>query len=149
MSLIFDYTYKAGPKKQVVLMGTQAFNNLLTSIQSHIHTLNFEVGILEEQVMALTTSSEGHGRQTRQAADSLVKAQDKLRKTRTAIEELKKFFVKIKRDWKKPQPGSLDMLSGHLPSVSPPLLTAIRKMFVSSSLTRTSSLRISRGTCLT
>jgi hypothetical protein len=58
----------------------------------------------------LTTSSEGHGCDTRQAADCLVKTQHKLREARTAIEELKKFFVKMKRDWKKPR----DRVIGHV-----------------------------------
>jgi hypothetical protein len=54
-----DHTYKAGPKKDVVLMGTEAFTNFLESIQAHIGTLSIAVGILEKRVMALMARSEG------------------------------------------------------------------------------------------
>jgi hypothetical protein len=40
-------------------MGTQAFTNFLISIQGHIGTLNNTVGILEKQITASTTRSEG------------------------------------------------------------------------------------------
>ena len=35
-----DYTYLAGPKKEVVLMGNRAFDDLLASIQAKIGNLN-------------------------------------------------------------------------------------------------------------
>jgi len=54
-----DYTYKAGPKKEVILMGTKAFTNFLISIQGCIGTLNIMVVILEKRVRLLTVRSEG------------------------------------------------------------------------------------------
>jgi len=63
-----DYTYKAGPKKEVILMGTKAFTNFLISIQGCIGTLNIMVGVLEKQVRLLTVRSEGSGPNVEQAA---------------------------------------------------------------------------------
>ena len=106
----FDYTYKAGPKENVVLMGIKAFTNFLRSIQGHIGTLNNTVGILEKWITALTTRSEGGSPNAEQAARELVETQGQLSKTRTAIEELKKFFMKMKKQWAK----SKDRVIGHV-----------------------------------
>ena len=105
-----DYIYKAGPKKEVVLMGTKAFTNFLISIQGHIGTLNSTVGVLEKRVTTLTARSEGGGPNVEQAASELVETQGELSKTRTAIEEVKKFFVKMKKQWTKPK----DRVIGHV-----------------------------------
>ena len=106
----FDYTHKAGPKKNVVLMGTRAFANFLKSIQGHIGTLNNTVDILEKQITASTARWEGGGPDAEKVARDLVEAQSQLSKTRTAIEELKKFFVKIKKQWSQPK----DRVIGHV-----------------------------------
>ena len=91
-------------------MGTKAFTDFLISIQGHIGTLNNTVGVLEKRVTALTARSEGGGPNAEQAARELVETQHELRKTRTAIEELKKFFVKMKIQWTKPK----DRVIGHV-----------------------------------
>jgi hypothetical protein len=57
----FDYTYKAGPKKEVVLMGTKAFADFLRSIRGHTGIMNNMVYALEKQVTALMARSEGSG----------------------------------------------------------------------------------------
>ncbi|KAG2075854.1 hypothetical protein BDR04DRAFT_1210431 [Suillus decipiens] len=69
------YSYIAGPKKQVILMGSKAFHNFLISIKGHISIMNSTVDILEK-----------------------------------AIEELKNFFVKMKRQWTKLK----DQVIGHV-----------------------------------
>ncbi|GBE88767.1 hypothetical protein SCP_1401720 [Sparassis crispa] len=89
------YSYVAGPKKKVVLMSTKAFTTFLISIQGHIGTLNNTVGVLEKWVTALTARSEGSGPNAEQAAGEL---------------ELKKFFVKVKKQWTKPK----DRVIGHV-----------------------------------
>ena len=91
-------------------MGTRAFTNFLRSIQGHIGALNTTVGILEKRVTTLTARSEGGGPNAEQATGELVETQRKLGKTQTAIEELKKFFVKIKKQWMKPK----DRVIGHV-----------------------------------
>jgi hypothetical protein len=98
-----DYTCKAGPRKEVILMGTNSFTDFLTSIQGHIGILNTTVGVLEKRVTALTVRSAGGGPNAEQAARELAETQCEMRNTRTAIEELKKFFVKVKKQWTKPK----------------------------------------------
>ena len=100
-------------------MGTKAFTNFLISIQGHIGILNFTAGILEKRVTTLTVRSEGGGPNAEQAAGELLESQRELGKTRTAIEELKKFFVKMKKQWTKPK----DRVIGHVvwaPPISAP-----------------------------
>jgi hypothetical protein len=98
-------------------MGTRAFTNFLISIQGHIGTLNNTVGVLEKRITALTARSDGGGPNAEQAARELVETQCELSKTRMAIEELKKFFMEMKKQWTKPK----DRVIGHVvwaPSVS-------------------------------
>ena len=42
------YTYLAGPKKNVILMGNRAFDHFLASIQAKIGNLNNTITILEK-----------------------------------------------------------------------------------------------------
>ncbi|KAF8344369.1 hypothetical protein F5887DRAFT_1134608 [Amanita rubescens] len=110
------YSYVAGPKKEVVLMGTKTFTNFIVSIQRHINDMNITVKYLERVTASLTAKSEGGGPNAEQA-EELVETQCKLSKARTAIEELKKFFLKMRKQWAKPK----DRVIGHVvwaPSVS-------------------------------
>jgi len=91
-------------------MGTRAFSNFLTSIQGRIGTLNTTVGILEKRATALTARSGSNGPNAEQAAGELVKTQQELDEIRTAVGELKKFFVKVKKEWTKPK----DRVIGHV-----------------------------------
>ncbi|KAI1791811.1 hypothetical protein LXA43DRAFT_1136373, partial [Ganoderma leucocontextum] len=104
------YSYVAGPKKEVVLMGTKAFTDFLISIQGHTRTLNNTVGVLNKRVTALTVRSEGGGPNAEQSARELVETQHELSKIQTAIEELQKFFLKVKKQWTKPK----DRVIGHV-----------------------------------
>jgi len=78
-------------------VGTRAFTNFLISILGHICTLNNTVEVLEQRVKTLTARSEAGGPNAQQAVGELVETQRELEKTRTAIGELKKFFVKVKK----------------------------------------------------
>jgi hypothetical protein len=91
-------------------MGAEAFTNFLMSIQEHISTLNDTVGFLEKRSTTLTARSEGGGPNAEQAAHELVETQRELSKIRTAIEELKKFFVRMKKQWTNPK----DRVIGHV-----------------------------------
>jgi hypothetical protein len=104
----FDSIYKARPKKKLVLMGTKAFTNFLISIQGHIGTLNTTVGLLEKRVTALTAKLGGPN--TEQVARDLVEIRRELNKAPMAIEELKKFYAKITKQWTKPK----DRVIGHV-----------------------------------
>ena len=91
-------------------MGTKAFTDFLTSIQGHVDNLHSTVDTLEKRVPVLITRSGGGGPDTGQAVYHLVKTRRKLSEIHTAIEELKKFFVKIKKHWVKPK----DRVIGHV-----------------------------------
>ena len=84
-------------------MGTDAFDDFLTSIQGHIGTMNTTVVGLQRRVATLTARSEGGGPNAEQGARELVQTQGQLRDAQAAIEELKKFFVKMKKHWTKPK----------------------------------------------
>jgi hypothetical protein len=91
-------------------MGTKAFTNFLISIQGHIGTLNNTVGVLEKRVTVLKARSESGGPKAEQAERELVETQHELRKIQTAIGELKKFFLKMKKEWRMPK----DRIIGHV-----------------------------------
>jgi hypothetical protein len=78
-------------------MGTKAFNNFLISIQGHIGILNNTVDALEKRVPVLMMRLKASGPNAEQAAGELATTEEELGKTQMAIEELKKFFVKVKR----------------------------------------------------
>ncbi|KAJ1306713.1 hypothetical protein OPQ81_007703 [Rhizoctonia solani] len=72
-----------GPKKEVALMGNTAFADLLASIQARIGILNnTSDGSNDAQVVSGLASTEGD-----------------MRKKKAAIEELKKFYIKMKKEW--------------------------------------------------
>lgn len=91
-------------------MGTKAFTNFLISIQGHIGTLNSTVGVLKKRVRTLAARSRSGGSNAEQAAVELAETEHELGKTQTAIEELKKFFVKVSKEWTKPK----DRVIGHV-----------------------------------
>ena len=91
-------------------MGARAFDRFLMSIQGHIGTLNAKVSVQESWATEFTARLEGSGPNAEQDARELVKAQDELSKAQTAIKEVKKFFMKMKRQWKKPK----DRVIGHV-----------------------------------
>jgi hypothetical protein len=91
-------------------MGTKAFTNFLISIQGHIGYLHVTVGVLQKRMTALTARIEGGGSNAQQAAGELEETQRELTKVQVAIVELKKFFVKAKKEWTKPK----DRIVGHV-----------------------------------
>ncbi|KZS99958.1 uncharacterized protein LAESUDRAFT_769211 [Laetiporus sulphureus 93-53] len=106
-----EYRYiTSQPKKQVVLMGTRAFTNFLESIKGHIGTMNNTADVLEKRVTLHRTRAEGGGPDAEQAARDLDETQGQLIKTREAIAELKKFFVKVKKEWSTTK----DRIIGHV-----------------------------------
>jgi hypothetical protein len=105
-----DYTYIAGPKKKVILMGTKAHKDFLASIQTNIDTLINTVSVLEKRVTVLARKVAGGGTNAEQAARDLVKTQNDLNEKNIAVEELKTFQVKMKNEWKEPN----DRIIGHV-----------------------------------
>jgi hypothetical protein len=96
-----DYTCKAGHKKEVVLMGAQAYSDLLISTKGRIGTLNDTVVILERFINTLTTKLQGDGSEDKKAEKELTGYQGELASTRTAIVDLKRFYQEINKNWSK------------------------------------------------
>ena len=90
-------------------MGTKAFTNFIVSIQAQINTMNLTVDYLQRVILS-TARSEGGGPNAEETARHLAKSQRELSEARTAIEELKKFFLKMRKQWAKPK----DRVIGHV-----------------------------------
>lgn len=91
------YRYNtSAPKKNVVLMGSRAFDNLLESIQALIGTLRNTVTVLEKRVSAHAERARAGNQQ---AAVDQGKFQQNLDETKATIAELRKFWATLKKDW--------------------------------------------------
>ncbi|KAG8729944.1 hypothetical protein FRC10_003284 [Ceratobasidium sp. 414] len=100
------YVFGAGgaPRKYVQLLGTRAFDKLLGSIKMRIGRHGVMVGIYEGQVKKLEARVGGNDE------EDAAEAKKELRKTRgllddanEAIEDLEKFYEKVKREWGRPE----------------------------------------------
>ena len=93
-----DYTYLAGPKKEVVLMGNKAFDDFLASIQAKIGIINNTVTVLQKRAVEyqkkVNTGDE-------QAVRDLQATEYDIKNKKEAIEALKTFFVMMVKDWFK------------------------------------------------
>ncbi|CAE6532659.1 unnamed protein product [Rhizoctonia solani] len=94
------YSYNGGPKKEVVLMGTNAFDDFLTSIQLRISTLNVSVAALRKRIATFKKRADAGDQQV---ATELGKAEVAEKDTIEAIEKLKTFFLKMEPGWSKPE----------------------------------------------
>ncbi|KAG8756942.1 hypothetical protein FRC11_004910 [Ceratobasidium sp. 423] len=93
----YSYTYNpSGPKKEVVVMGTQAFDDFLASIQAKIGNLNNSLTALGKQAASFERRAN-NGNQ--QAALDLAATRENIRKTEETVEEHRKFFARMKKDW--------------------------------------------------
>ncbi|KAF9068812.1 hypothetical protein BDP27DRAFT_1223677, partial [Rhodocollybia butyracea] len=113
------YTNIGGPKK-VVLMGTNAFDNFIKSIQGSIGRFNSVVTVLEKRVQSYMAQSEGGGLSSTKVADKLVETQRELSETRATIKTLKEFYIQMRKHWSNPG----DRVIGHV--VWSPPISALR-----------------------
>ena len=88
-------------------MGTNAFKDFLTSISNHISELNAAVVAWEEHIAMLKVKPEGG---CLDSASDEAACQGELDKTRTAVEELEKFFMTVQEQWTQPK----DRVIGHV-----------------------------------
>ena len=105
----FD-TYEAGPKKDVVLMGTTGFTEFLKSIRDRIATLKVIAGKLKKKIETFTKRLTGGNYNAEQAACKLVEAEHDLKETKKSINKLKKFLEKVKKRWAELE----DRVIGHV-----------------------------------
>ncbi|KAI0667645.1 hypothetical protein C8Q78DRAFT_1071745 [Trametes maxima] len=96
-----DYYYhESVPKKEVIVMSTPAFNNYLASIQALIGAHIDAVASLEKKITTFR-SRVRNGVNVVESQTKLGEHEIELANTRTKIEDLKKFFVNIKKKWSK------------------------------------------------
>lgn len=81
-------------------MGAPAFTNYLASIQALIGTHIDSVESLEKKIDTLRTRLQGRIN-VQESQIKLDENEAELAKTRTKIDNLKKFFVDIKKRWSK------------------------------------------------
>ena len=88
------------PKKEVMVMGAPAFANYLASIRALISTCIKAVESLEKKITTLRDRVRD-GINVDESQKKLDTHVTELAGTRTKIEELKNFFVEIKKRWSK------------------------------------------------
>ncbi|KAG9016342.1 hypothetical protein FRB90_003216 [Tulasnella sp. 427] len=94
--------HDSGPKKEVMVMGPDAFKNYLASIQALIRTLIDTVSSLEKKI-TLYSGRVRDGINVDESQKKLDEHETQLANTRTQIDDLKNFFVDIKKRWSKPK----------------------------------------------
>ncbi|CAE6430643.1 unnamed protein product [Rhizoctonia solani] len=108
------YSYMpAAPKKHVVLMGNNAFDELLSSVKDLSLILKDSVSSLEGSIKTQEAKVQGG---SQQAVTELAIFQQQLDYANRTILELKTFFATLKKDWSDPK----DRVIGHI-VWSPPI----------------------------
>ncbi|EIN09192.1 hypothetical protein PUNSTDRAFT_67532, partial [Punctularia strigosozonata HHB-11173 SS5] len=96
-----EYRYhESAQKKEVLVMGSLAFNNFLASIQALIGTLIDAAESLRKKITTFRGRVE-NGIDVVESQRKLDEHESELVKTRTKINDLKIFFVDIKKKWSK------------------------------------------------
>ncbi|QRW00457.1 hypothetical protein RhiJN_28475 [Ceratobasidium sp. AG-Ba] len=84
------------PKKKVVLMGNRAFRDLLAFVQARIGTLSSTAIVLQKKIdYNEPRAAAGNS----QAVTSLAKFQQQLEEMRVEIDELRRFYAVLRKDW--------------------------------------------------
>jgi hypothetical protein len=98
-----DYTYNpSGPRKQVLLMGTKAWDDYLKSVQIRIGTLGTAAEIHRASIGRLEGRAEGDTPAAQKARRDLRKTRELLDETSDAINELQELYEQTKKDFGKP-----------------------------------------------
>ena len=90
----------SAPKKEVMVMGAPAFKNYLASIRALISTHIDAVASLEKKITTFRGRVQD-GINVVESQKKLGEHETELANTRTKIEDLKNFFVNIKKKWSK------------------------------------------------
>ena len=107
----------SAPRRNVLLLGTKAFDNFLDSIKIKIGQRGIMVEHHERQIEKLRATKAGEDEEdVEKARKQLKKAQWLLDDAREAIKALEKFHGEVKKEWSKPSQRIL----GHI-ACSPPV----------------------------
>ena len=119
-------------------MRAPEFRNYLASIQALIGTLLDTVSSLEKKITTFRGRVQD-GINVVESQKRLGEYETELANTRTKIEDLKSFFVNIKKKWSKAKERVIGFVRWAPPLVSASLLIVIRATSALSSSTRRSS----------
>ncbi|EIW81472.1 hypothetical protein CONPUDRAFT_124600 [Coniophora puteana RWD-64-598 SS2] len=98
-----DYTYNPrGPRKEVLLMGTKAWDDYLKSVQIQIGVLGTAAEIHERSIGRLEGRVAGDDPAAEKAKKELTKTRELLKETTDAIDELQELYEQTKKDFGKP-----------------------------------------------
>jgi len=97
-------------------MSPPAFTNYLASLQGTIGNLLETAEYLDGRVQTLTEQAAGDGPRSVKAEQDLPGVEQQLTTTRARINDLKAYFVKVKKEWSKPK----DRVIGYV-AWSPPI----------------------------
>ena len=114
-----DYAFAGtGPHRQdVQLLGTRAFDKLLASIKIRIGRHGIMVEIYEGQIKRLEARVGGDDDEdVAEAKKDLKKTRGMLDDANEAIEDLEKFYEKVKKEWGKPSQRTIGYIRSFPPS---------------------------------
>ena len=98
-----EYNYHpSGPRKEVLLMGTKAWDNYLKSIQIQIGNLATTAEIHRESIRRFGGRVGGDTPAAKKAKKELKKTRELLEETTDAINELRELYERTKKDFGKP-----------------------------------------------
>ena len=98
-----NYTYNPSvPRKEVLLMGTKAWDDYLKSVQIRIGTLGTAAEIHRTSIVRLERKAEGDTPAAEKAKKELRKTRELLEETTDAINELQEHYEQTKKDFSKP-----------------------------------------------
>lgn len=98
-----SYTYNShGPRKEVLLMGTNAWENYLKSIQTQIKSLDIMAEIHRESIGRLERMAEVDVHAGEKAEKKIEKTRELLEEASDAINELQQLFRQTEEDFGKP-----------------------------------------------
>lgn len=94
-----DYarTNTSAPRRNVLLLGTEAFKKLVESIKIRINQHNVMVDSYQEQITRFEARADNIG-----ATEKLKNAQSLLEETNNSIMALQKFISELNKEWKNP-----------------------------------------------
>ncbi|KAI6152646.1 hypothetical protein BKA82DRAFT_20112 [Pisolithus tinctorius] len=97
-----DYTYNLNrPRKEVLLMGTKAWDDYLKSVQNRIGNLGTTAEIYRESIRRLEGRAVGDTPVAEKAKKELKKTRELLEEATNAIDELQELYERSKKDFGK------------------------------------------------
>ena len=112
----YAHTNSSAPPRNVLLLGTKAFDNFLDSIKTKIRGQHVMVDFYERQIEMLRSGKSGYSEED--VENELKNALRLLPEAREAIKALEKFQGEVEEEWRRPRHRVL----GHI-ARSPPIST--------------------------